>query len=232
MKAAPVASMNIFSARGNFLVGALLAVLIAIQAVSPVKAQTGAIVLDGQFNDWLGQPSVPDVQGDAQTSHSDLSTFYFTNNPDQDYLYFMAERWDPGSQGLELSLSIDTNNNGVNSEAEDRLISVAYHPNQGGRTYVDLYDGQGSFLRQITDKANWGEPGPGSRVEWGVTFTDLGIAPYQTIRLQLVSNNGTQLSDGVAEVQWSPANALGYWLLALLTIAGLSWLYFQRKVMA
>lgn len=232
MNTALAAAMNIFSVRGNFLVGALLAILIAVHTVSPAQAQTGAIVLDGQFNDWLGQPSVPDVQGDAQTTHSDLSTFYFTNNPDQDYLYFMAERWDPGAQGLELSLSIDTNNNGVYAEAGDRLISVTYHPNQGGRTYVNLYDGQGGFLKQIADRALWGEPGPGSRVEWGVTFTDLGIAPYQTIRLQLVSNHGTQLSDGVAEVQWSPANALGYWLLAFLTIAGLCWLYYRRRVMA
>jgi len=227
-----VVSLVWFSARRVFLAGVLVAGSIAVLVVAPAQAQSGAIVLDGQFADWLGQPSVPDVQGDAQTSHSDLSTFFFTNNPDQDYLYFMAERWNPGSQGLELSLSIDTNNNGIYSEAGDRLISVTYHPNQGGRTYVNLYDGQGSLLRQITDKAYWGEPGPGTRVEWGVTFTDLGIAPYQTIRMQLVSNHGTQLSDGVAEVQWSPANALGYWLLALLTIAGLCWLYFHRRVMA
>ena len=221
-----------FTTRVVFLPGLLLALLVALTAAPPAQAQSAAIVLDGQFADWLGQPNVPDVQGDAQNSHSDLAAFYFTNNPDQDYLYFMAERWEPGSQGLELRLYIDTNNNGDYSETVDRLIDVSYHPNEGGRTYVELYDGQGGFLSQIAYQMNWGEPSKGRRVEWGVTFTDLGIAPYQTIRMQLVSNHGSNLSDGVAEVQWSPANALGWYLLAFLTIGGLCWLYYRRKVIA
>ena len=206
--------------------------LVAMLTPLPVYAQSGGIVLDGQFDDWLGQPGVPDVQGDARTNHSDLAAFYFTNNPDQDYLYFMAERWDPGSEGMELRLFIDANNNGTYTESGDRLIDLSYHPNQGGRTTVELYDGQGSFLSQIAYQMNWGEPSKGKRVEWGITFTDLGIAPNQTIRMMLVSNHGTQLSDSVAEVQWSPANALGWWLLALLTACGLGWLYYQHKVMA
>ncbi|UCF27314.1 MAG: hypothetical protein JSW42_11815 [Chloroflexota bacterium] len=218
------------SAPRVLIAGTLLALSLALLLVMPARAQSGAIVLDGQFDDWLGLPSVPDVQGDAQTNHSDLSAFYFTNNHDQDYLFFMAERWDAGSEGMELRLFIDTNNNGTYAEAADRLIELSYHPNQGGRTYVDLYDGQGAYINQIAYQTNWGEPGKGRRVEWGLNFTDLGIAPYQTIRMQLVSNHGTQLSDSVGEVQWSPANALGYWLLGLLTIAGLGWLYYQRRV--
>lgn len=217
--------------RRVLLAGTLLAVSMVMLLVIPARAQTGAIVLDGQFGDWLGQPSIPDVQGDAQTNHSDLSALFFTNNPDQDYLYFMAERWDPGSEGMELRLFIDSNNNGTYSEAADRVIEISYHPNQGGRTNVDLYDGQGAYLSQIAYQMNWGEPSKGKRVEWGVTFTDLGIAPYQTIRMQLVSNHGTQLSDSVAEVQWSPANALGYWMLALLTAGALGWLYYRRRGM-
>jgi hypothetical protein len=221
-----------FSARNVFLAGMILAVSMAMIVITPVRAQSGAIVLDGQFTDWIGQPSVPDVEGDARNNHSDLAAFYFTNNPDQDYLYFMAERWNPGSEGMELRLFIDTNNNGTYSETTDRLIDISYHPNQGGRTYVDLFDGQGAYLSQIAYQMNWGEPGKGRRVEWGVTFTDLGISPNQTIRMLLVSNHGTQLSDSVAEVQWSPANALGWWLLLLLVAGGLCWLYYQRRVMA
>jgi hypothetical protein len=206
--------------------------MITLIAVPSAHAQSGAIVLDGLFDDWLGQPNVPDVLGDSQTSQSDLSAFYFTNNPDQDYLYFMAERWESSAAGLELRLSIDTNNNGDYSEISDRYIEVRYHPNQGGRTYVDLYDGQGAYLSQIANQMSWGEPDKGSRVEWGVTFTDLGIAPFQTIRMQLVSLHGTQLSDGAPEVQWSPANALGWYLLALLTLGGLGWLYYRQRVIA
>lgn len=217
---------------GTFMPAIMFAFLLAIVLASPVHAQSGAIVLDGQFEDWLGQPNVPDVQGDARNDHTDLSAFYFTNNPDQDYLYFMAERWDLGSEGLDLRLFIDTNNNGVMTEPVDRMIEVRYHPNQGGRTYVDLYDGTGGFLKQVAYQMNWGEPGKGGRVEWGVTFTDLGIAPYQTIRMQLVSTSGNQVSDGVAEVQWSPANALGWFLLVFLGLMGLAWLYSRRRAIA
>jgi len=220
------------SVRRILIGGMLLALSMAWLFVLPVRAQSGAIVLDGQFDDWLGQPSIPDVQGDAQTDHSDLAAFYFTNNPDQDYLYFMAERWNPGSEGMELRLYIDSNNNGIYSEAVDRMIELTYHPNQGGRTYVDLYDGGGIYLSQVADQMLWGEPGKGKRVEWGISFTELGIAPFQTISMQLVSHQGTQLSDSVAEVQWSPANALGYWLLALATAGGLGWVYYRRRLMA
>jgi len=217
---------------GTFLRAVSFAVLMVLYFNTPVHAQSAAIVLDGQFDDWLGQPNVPDPQGDARTNHSDLSAFYFANNPDQDYLYFMAERWDLGSEGLELRLFIDTNNNGLVTEPADRIVEVRYHPNQGGRTYVDLYDGTGGFLKQVAYQMNWGEAGKAGKVEWGVTFTDLGIAPYQTIRMQLVSYHGTQVSDTVAEVQWSPANTLGWYLLVLLGIIGLAWSYSRRRSIA
>lgn len=213
------------------MAGILLAVVMALLTVLPVQAQSGAIVLDGQFSDWLGQPNVPDLQGDAKNDHSDLAAFYFVNNPAQDYLYFMAERWNTGAEGLEQRLYIDANNNGDYSEVEDRIISVSYNPNPNGRTTVDLYDGRWGFLRQIANNMSWGEPEKGRRVEWGVSYTDLGIAPFQTIRMKLVSNHGNNVSDGVPEVQWSPANALGWFLLAVLTLIGLGWVYYRHKVL-
>jgi len=207
----------------------LCTVFIALVSYTPVASQSNAITLDGQFEDWLGQPNVPDGQGDAKTNHSDLSAFFFTNNPDQDMLFFMAERWDLGSEGMDLRLFLDTNNNGAITEPGDRIVAILYHPNQGGRTYVDLFDGAGGFLKQIAYQANWGEVGKGGKVEWGVTFTDLGIVPNQTIRMQLISYNGTQASDTVAEVQWSPANALGWYLLVFSGLIGLIWLYWKRR---
>jgi hypothetical protein len=213
------------------LAGILLAVVMALLTVLPVRAQSGAIVLDGQFSDWLGQPNVPDVQGDAKNKQSDLANFYFTNNSATDYLYFMAERWNSGAEGLELLLYIDANNNGNYSETADRIISVSYKPYPNGRTTVALYDGRWGFLSHIANDLSWGEPKKGKRVEWGVTYSDLGIAPFQTIRMQLVSNHGNNLSDGVQEVQWSPANALGWYLLIFLTLVGLGWVYYRHKVM-
>lgn len=208
------------------------AVLLVLGQFSSAQAQSAGIVLDGLFEDWLGQPNVPDPQGDAWNSHTDISAFYFTNNTDQDYLFFMAERWNAGSEGLDLRLYIDANNNGDMTETVDRMIEVQYHPNQGGRTYVDLYDGAGGFLRQVGYQMDWGAPGKGNKVEWGVTFADLGIAPNQTIRMQLVSYSGNKVSDGVAEVQWSPANALGWYLLGFLGTIGLGWLYRRRRAPA
>ena len=219
-------------AASSFRFGFLFLAILVIIPFKGAQAQSASIVLDGLFDDWLGQPHVPDDQGDAQTNHSDLSAFYFANNPDQDYLFFMAERWDLGSEGLDLRLFIDTNNNGSVNETADRIIEVRYHPNQGGRTYVDLYDGGGNFLKQIAYQMNWGEAGKAGKVEWGVTFSDLGIAPYQTIRMQLVSYHGTQVSDTVAEVQWSPANALGWYLLIFLGLVGVFFIYSRRRAVS
>ncbi len=209
----------------------LIAISLSLIFILQVEAQTTAITLDGQFGDWLGQPNVLDEQDDAQTNHSDLSRFYFANNPDQDYLFFMAERWDLGSEGLELRLYIDTNNNGTTTESADRIIAVRYHPNPGGRTNVDLFDGSGSFIKQLAYRMNWGESGKGGKVEWGVPFSDLGILPNQTVRMQLLSYHGTQVSDTVAEVQWSPANALGTYLLVFLGSLGLVIVYHKRREM-
>jgi hypothetical protein len=217
---------------GFSLIALLFAFLLVLLPLTPAYAQSGGIVLDGFFDDWLGQPNVPDPLGDAANSHTDIAAFYFTNNPDQDYLFFMAERWNAGAQGLDLRLLIDTNNNGDYSESVDRIIAVSYHPNEGGRTEVDLHDGTGGFLFQIANRVSWGEPGKGRKVEWGVTFSDLGIAPYQTIRMQLLSYSGGKISDGVAEVQWSPANALGWFLLLLLGAAGLIIVYSRRRSLA
>ena len=211
------------------LVITALALLVAAIPLDTAVAQTQLIVLDGQFADWLGQPNVADPQGDSQTDHTDIAAFYFANNLNQSMLYFMAQRWDVGSESMVLQLRIDTNNNVLYTEGVDRLIVINYNPNPYGNTDVDLYDGSGAYLSQIAADAYWGEPDKGSSVEWGVSFTDLGIVAYQTIRIQLFSYQGNQLSDAVSEVQWSPANALGWYLLIPLGLGGIAWLYYQRR---
>lgn len=204
-----------------------LALLMAFTAVSVVKAQSGGIVLDGEFSDWGGQASVADPQGDAQNSHTDLQTFFFATNPDQEYLYFMAERWESSSASIVLSLAIDTNNDGIYTDSSDRRVEVSYNP-PNGFVSVDLYEGSGGFLSQIAVDQIWGERKKGRRVEWGVSFADLGILPHQTLRLQLFSMQGGNISDGVSEIQWSPADALG-WLLVPLALGGIGYLYFRRR---
>lgn len=208
---------------------AFLVVGAVFLAASPALAQA-AIVLDGQFSDWAGQPHVDDPQGDAQTGHTDLQAFYFATNPGVETAYFMAERWEAGAQPLNLVLMVDTNNNGVYTEAADRLVAVRYDPRPNdSRVDVILSTGQGTQIGIIAQNANWGEPQPGRRVEWGVSFADLGIQPFQNIRMTLVSLQGLQVSDTVAEVQWSPADALGWPLLAAFALLGVAWLVYRRR---
>jgi hypothetical protein len=208
---------------------ALIWALLAATAWT-APAEAADIVLDGEFGDWAGQANAPDAAGDADNDHTDLQAFYFADNPGVEMAYFMAERWQAGSQSLTLNLHVDTNNDGSYSGADDRRVLVAYSPNPGGRANVDLYSGTGAWLKRIASNANWGESGSGSwRVEWGVSFADLGIVAFQTVRVQLVSLQGNSVSDSAPEVQWSPANAMGWPLLAAVAGAGLTWLIYRRR---
>lgn len=206
----------------------VLVVLAALAWCEPADA-AGPIVLDGQFNDWIGQAFVPDPQGDAGHSWNDLQAFYFATNPGDSTAYFMAQRWNAGRRAMTLHLLIDTNNNGVYINPGDRMLVVDYQVRGGGRVDVYLYTGAGAYIKTIASNMPWGEVNPGRQVEWGVSFADLGIAPYQTIRLQLQSIQDNSVDDTVAEVQWSPASALGYPLLAVLLGLGVVWLFYKRK---
>jgi hypothetical protein len=205
-----------------------LSFLAALAWVQPVAA-AGPIVLDGQFNDWVGQPFVPDPFGDSDHDWNDLQSFYFATNPSESMAYFMVQRWVTGRKALNLHLLIDTNNNGAYNEPGDRIVVVDYQLKNVGLVDVYLYDGSGAYIDNIVANAPWGEVNPGHRLEWGVSFADLGIVPYQTIRMQLQSVQGNTVDDSVAEVQWSPANALGIPLVVILLIAGAAWLFYKRK---
>jgi LPXTG-motif cell wall-anchored protein len=207
-----------------------LVLLAALGWASPAAA-AGSVVLDGQFNDWVGQPFVSDPQGDASRTWNDLRYFYFATNPGVGTAYFMAQRWAASSRQLHLYLLIDTNNDGAYNGTGDRLVTIDYRPS-GGRVDVALYNGRGTFIKTIASNARWGERNPGDQVEWGISFADLGIAPYQTIRMTLESMQGSSVSDQVVEVQWSPASALGLPLLGVLLAAGAGWLFYRRKQIA
>jgi hypothetical protein len=207
-----------------------LAIVLLLAFGRAQPAWAAAISLDGQFDDWAGQANVGDPAGDAQTDHTDLQAFYFADAAGADTVYFMAERWAAGSEGMVLYLYVDADNDGSYGGANDRLVVVDYQPNPSGLVDVDVYDGAGTHLKTVASEAAWGEAGPqGRRVEWGLTYADLGIVPYQTIRLQLVSMQGNTASDGAPEVQWSPANALGWPLLVGLAAAGIAWLVYRRR---
>jgi len=65
-------------------------------------------------------------------------------------------------------------------------------------------------------------------VEWYITFSDLGIAPYQVIDMYLETYLGG-VADGSDEVQWTPANALGLPLLGGILVVGVVWFWMKRR---
>jgi hypothetical protein len=212
------------------LTPALTAVLAALALAGSAWA-AAPITLDGAFADWSGHSMVGDPIGDADGPVTDLTALYFATNPDDPTAFFMVERLG-GNKPLDLVLYIDANDNGVYTEAADRQVRVVYNP-QGSRSSVDvdLYDGTGQFLAVVASDVDWGESGEegGQRVEWGVAFADLGMLPGQPLRMYLVSMQGNKISDGTTEVQWSPANALGWAIVVAILAGGSLWMGVMRK---
>jgi hypothetical protein len=209
-----------------------LAVLLAILPARALAQAGGPVVLDGQFSDWQGQAYITDPRNDALNRWTDIRYLYFATNPDEEVAYFMLERWQARLLAVDYVLLVDTNNNGVYTDPGDRRIAVHYTPIPNGYTDVALYNGAGGFIRTIAQDARWGESGAGARVEFGASFADLGIAPYQTIRIQARSMQGGSVSDTTLEVQWSPADALGWGLSAGLALLAAVWFSRKRKKLA
>jgi hypothetical protein len=209
----------------------LWAVLAALTTVTVAYA-AGAIVLDGAFDDWAGQASVSDPHGDAANGPTDIKNLYFATNPGDSTLYFMAERWERAGGTINYTLYFDLDNNGVYTDPGDRFVVVAYKE-QKKKSQVDvkLYDGSGAFLSTLASNEDWGdsEDSGGTRVEWGVSMDDLGMVPGQTIRMTLQSSDGGGVSDSTSEVQWSPADALGWPILMVILLAGAVWMAYARK---
>lgn len=236
------------SIRGGAIAAALLVLGVAIMwPPQRVFAQdsgscgagggaAGPIALDGDFGDWAGQPCLPDPIGDCQREGLDLAGFFFATADDDPSAYFMAETTQGTNQPLGLQLHIDADNDGVYSSTVDRIIQLRYQPTQrASRVDVDLLDGQGQPIATIASNADWGESRAegSSRVEWGVSFAQLGIQTGQTLRMYLESQGGNDHGggwcDSTEEVQWSPADALGTVLLLSIIVVVASLAAYLRK---
>ena len=219
-----------------------MSALLTLLLASTVYA--AAIVLDGQFNDWAGQPAIGDGQYDTPYWwYADLRTFSWTT--DGTNAFFMAERWPPPFPDwpVYFFLQIDTNNNGLYDDPNDYWMLVYYQPlTTRAEVTVDLYrvdnTGQGVWQKNLGTKQNWGDSANngGARVEWSVAFADLGIPGNTAINMLLstadVSWNGNQgavtLLDSASAVQWTPVDALGWPLLTLAALFG-GWLLWKRR---
>ncbi|MGQ9668381.1 MAG: hypothetical protein ACUVWB_13815, partial [Anaerolineae bacterium] len=103
---------------------ALLLALVAFLALPGVAL---AITLDGNFDDWAGQPNIPDPLGDGPTNNTDLTAFYWATQPGVSIIYFMFER-DSANGPVYFAVLVDTNNNGSYNDAVDRWVLAHYSP--------------------------------------------------------------------------------------------------------
>ena len=189
-----------------------------------------AISLDGSFDDWAGQPNIPDPVGDGPTTNSDLTAFYWTAAADQDIMYVMFERTSANGP-VYFAVDVDCDNNGSFGDAADRRVVVYYKPekNQGAVT-VSVLDGQGAPISAAS--GYWGESKGqgGSRAEAGVSFSDLGIDRHQVINMVAMAGQNQGLSNvdpapDSGTITWSPIPVTGWVLLGLgiLVVIGLVW---------
>jgi hypothetical protein len=199
-------------------------IMLAIVAVRPHVLAAGTITIDGSFGDWSGQPSISDPLNDCHKAELDITSFSFTTNPGAATAYFMVRRQVAKNGPIGYILSVDTNNDGDYTDSSDRNVHVRYDPtSSGSRVDVTLTSGTGQSLGTVASNADWGEslPEGGLRVEWPATFTQLNITSGQPIRMRVSSrpgnsNQSNSICDTTGDVQWSPADALGYPLLGVL----------------
>ncbi len=215
---------------------------------------TGRITVDSQFADWAGQAFLPDPYGDSTGGvWHDLDRLYWANNLDEEVNYHMILRHTAdgqpysGSNGQQhlvfYLLHMDTNNNGNFREAADRAVQVSYEPkNTEGVVRVRVRRANDLHLISDTGRKDWGETKAegGLRVEFPLSWDDLGIEFGAVVRMYLESHTGglvsrtqrDRLPDGVADIQWSPASVLGPWLLAGALALGLGvvWYFRGRRV--
>ncbi len=217
--------------RRKLILSLVLTVALLFGAATLVSAQT--LVIDGQFDDWAGQPNVTDPAGDGPTPNVDVLTFYWGSNPNDEHIYWMMERSRPGGGNPRAYyfVFIDTNNNGSYTDAADRLVRVMYDPQKNSSVVeVTVFNGSGVQINQYS--GDWGESSAqgGQRAEWRVSFADLGIDAHQTIHMYAGAsqnaqpNNIDRLPDE-GDITWAPISVLGWpWLIVIFVIVvGIAW---------
>lgn len=200
-----------------------LVVVSSALLITSTAFAAGIIVLDGAFDDWIGQPCISDPIGDSTQVSNDLTSFCFVSDQTDEIVYFEIERVQDTNKPLVTIIYLDINGDGDYTDVEDRYIKTTYNANQNStRVSVDVYDGQSSLVSNVTSGADWGQQGSNgaSKVELGVSFADLGIIPGSTVAVSMysVSMQGAVIDDGMAEIQWTPANALGWALITVILI--------------
>jgi hypothetical protein len=213
-------------------------ILITVLAVFASTAQAAAnIVLDGQFADWDGQAFLPDPQGESGVHwKADIKFFYWATNPGEEAMYFMVERY-PGanmSQTVTYCVHICPHGGSTYDTAEDWQVLCHYDPDETPNAEVRLYHGDESprdATPHLEYGGNWGLTGAegGTKVEFSVSFADIGISVGQSLTMYLDSlkddagntNPHQDICPDTGDIQWAPVHTLGLVLTVLLLGAGL-----------
>lgn len=199
-------------------------------------ASAATLVIDGQFDDWNGQPHVEDGAGDGPTPNTDILTFYWGTNPGDEHVYWMMERAETssGNPRAYYFVFLDTNRDGNYSGSEDRLIQIFYDPDKNdSEVTVTVYSGSGGQISQ--NSGDWGDSRQegGSRAEWRVSFSDLGIDAHQSVDMyaaasQNSSPEGADLVPSAGNITWSPIPVLGWPLLVVLVVGAIGVIWYSR----
>lgn len=210
-----------------------LVLILALFLSIPALVSAATLVVDGQFDDWIGQPNVTDPAGDGPTPNVDVLTFYWGNNPDDEHIYWMMERSSPGGGNAKAYyfVFVDANNNGSYTDGADRLIRVFYDPKKNsGDVKVTVYDGGGTQINQYG--GDWGQTSDegGSKAEWRVSFADLGIDAHQAVSMyagasQNADPQGMDRLPDEGDITWTPIPVLGWpWLILVVAVViGVVW---------
>ncbi|MCH8222742.1 MAG: LPXTG cell wall anchor domain-containing protein [Chloroflexi bacterium] len=197
---------------------------------------TADITLDGEFEDWIDFARIDDISGDALQPEGDLFKMFWANDVDGTTVFWQIERY--GSDGLpsgglnptneqtkkvKYTVLVDVNNDGDFDDNIDRHVRVSYDPKPNNSTVtVDVRSAPSNAgWKPIAKNQDFGdsEGEGGHRVEFAVSWTDLGVSFGQPIRMIVVSDHDDRLPD-TGDIQWSPASILGIPVLIGLFILG------------
>ena len=238
--------MNAMRVRALAALPLLAALLATVLPAAPARADV-PIVLDSNFGDWVGQSFISDPFDDSDDDAGrDVHEFYWANNIDEEYNYWMISRYTTDGQPFDgdngqkkkvlYYIRIDTNDNGGFDDEGDRIVSVEYDPKPTeGKTEVKVGSPADKKWLYESKKQDWGdtEGEGGLRTEFRVAWTDLNVSFGQPTRMYVESIDKDDADDRApdsGDIQWSPASILGPWVLAAAAAAGfLAIWYFKGR---
>ncbi len=134
-------------------------------------------------------------------------------------------------------LYVDGNNNGNFTESSDRIVEIHYEPKNTGKVKIKVRAADSQAVISDNGQNNWGESkGEGGlRMEFALSWEDLGIDLGDVIRMYLISYKGKvgdpEIKDRLpdsGDIQWSPASIFGPVLLAIITGFGIFVIWWFR----